>query len=662
MQWPVGLKNVGQTCWFSAVIQSLFYIPAFRNLVLGFRPTPPPPPPNGLMPAPGDERAGKIADFMSELRKLFALLVASERKYVDPSKAVDLLRKGFGGGNNEASSAGQANAGAAVDDGVSQQEDVSECTHILFAWMEEAFNCQKKNGGGGSSEDAKKDESMEVANTSTASASEAASDQAADNNAEKVEEGGGGGGAVAEDNGGADKSDDVDNPMSRLFYGRIQVEGKVQGGLEEFSRSETFTQHSLQVNACSDIHESIENSTAEENMENASSQERWFTELPPVLFFSLSRFQFNVDKRIAEKIHNRLDFPELVYMDRYMSENRQVTRQKRQLVQALKKKREELQTRLKTFTDYGEGEQRLPLPLILQYAMQFAAAGPNSPASGQPQQQGDVIMPSPHVPDASGCNNANANSHQHQEQAPSSSAPALHPAASSHLMQVDSPCPSPGMTPATSLTCLASATGGGASEAAAASAGDVDAMDVEMANEEDEDMAVKCDDAVVKEQQQQQPTSEGEQQQQQQQQEMAVAGPTEQPMQQGQPVYLPHPKHVSEVEMRVIQVWLPFSLIVIIERSYIIFSPIASLDLHDSLEVRSGEQHLGSDLLPPRGGRRGGPNVRGARAASPGVPPPRRHGARGQRQLWPLLGLRPGRPARRVAQVQRQLCERGYLG
>ena len=34
---PVGLKNVGNTCWFSAVIQSLFQLPAFRNLVLNFK-------------------------------------------------------------------------------------------------------------------------------------------------------------------------------------------------------------------------------------------------------------------------------------------------------------------------------------------------------------------------------------------------------------------------------------------------------------------------------------------------------------------------------------------------------------------------------------------------------------------------------------------------
>ena len=34
--WPVGIKNVGNICWFSAVIQSLFHICVFRNLILNF--------------------------------------------------------------------------------------------------------------------------------------------------------------------------------------------------------------------------------------------------------------------------------------------------------------------------------------------------------------------------------------------------------------------------------------------------------------------------------------------------------------------------------------------------------------------------------------------------------------------------------------------------
>ena len=89
----MGLKNVGQTCWFSAVIQSLFYIPAFRSLVLNF---PPPPKMEEEDKIDAFERRKKIVEFMLELRHLFALMVASQRKYVDPSKAVDILRGSIG--------------------------------------------------------------------------------------------------------------------------------------------------------------------------------------------------------------------------------------------------------------------------------------------------------------------------------------------------------------------------------------------------------------------------------------------------------------------------------------------------------------------------------------------------------------------------------------
>lgn len=43
---------------------------------------------------------------------------------------------------------------------------------------------------------------------------------------------------------------------------------------------------------------------------------RWFTKLPPVLTFELSRFEFNQSLGQPEKIHNKLEFPQIIYMDR----------------------------------------------------------------------------------------------------------------------------------------------------------------------------------------------------------------------------------------------------------------------------------------------------------------------------------------------------------
>ena len=81
-------------------IQSLFFLPAFRTMVLNF-----------TLPMSDKER--KIREFMSELS-----LLSSQRKYVDPSKTVEILRGSLGGGEG--------------DQGTSNQQDVSELTHKLL--------------------------------------------------------------------------------------------------------------------------------------------------------------------------------------------------------------------------------------------------------------------------------------------------------------------------------------------------------------------------------------------------------------------------------------------------------------------------------------------------------------------------------------------------
>ena len=83
--WPLGLQNIGNTCWFSSVIQAFFNISAFRNLVLNFNPP--------LNAAPCEDiKARKYFQFMKELRLLFASLIGSTRKYVNPRSSVEILK------------------------------------------------------------------------------------------------------------------------------------------------------------------------------------------------------------------------------------------------------------------------------------------------------------------------------------------------------------------------------------------------------------------------------------------------------------------------------------------------------------------------------------------------------------------------------------------
>ncbi|XP_065116829.1 ubiquitin carboxyl-terminal hydrolase 25 isoform X1 [Paramisgurnus dabryanus] len=297
---PVGLKNVGNTCWFSAVIQSLFNLLEFQRLVLHYSP------PARMQDLPRNQKEHRNLPFMQELRRLFSLLVGSKRKYVDPSRAVEILKDAFKSSE-------------------SQQQDVSEFTHKLLDWLEDAFQIKAEE----------------------------------DREGEKPK-----------------------NPMVELFYGRFLAVGVLEG--KKFENTEMFGQYPLQVNGFKDLHECLEAAMIEGEIESLhsaensakSGQEHWFTELPPVLTFELSRFEFNQALGRPEKIHNKLEFPSMLYMDRYMDRNRDVTRIKREEIRRLKEHLTVLQQRLERYLSYGSGPKRFPLADVLQYAMEFASSKP----------------------------------------------------------------------------------------------------------------------------------------------------------------------------------------------------------------------------------------------------------------------------------------------
>ncbi|XP_044608151.1 ubiquitin carboxyl-terminal hydrolase 28 isoform X6 [Equus asinus] len=313
--WPVGLKNVGNTCWFSAVIQSLFQLPEFRRLVLSYS-----LPQNVLENCPSHTEKRNIV-FMQELQYLFALMMGSNRKFVDPSAALDLLKGAFRSPEE-------------------QQQDVSEFTHKLLDWLEDAFQL--------------------AVNVN-------------------------------------DPRNKSENPMVQLFYGTFLTEGVREG--KHFCNNETFGQYPLQVNGYRNLDECLEGAMVEGDIELLPSdhsvkygQERWFTKLPPVLTFELSRFEFNQSLGQPEKIHNKLEFPQIIYMDRYMYRSKELIRSKRECVRKLKEEVKVLQQKLERYVKYGSGPARFPLPDMLKYVIEFASTKPASESSSS-QSDARVTLP-----------------------------------------------------------------------------------------------------------------------------------------------------------------------------------------------------------------------------------------------------------------------------
>uniref|UniRef100_A0AAQ5YKB4 Ubiquitin carboxyl-terminal hydrolase n=1 Tax=Amphiprion ocellaris TaxID=80972 RepID=A0AAQ5YKB4_AMPOC len=295
--WPVGIRNVGNTCWFSAVIQSLFHLPVFRRLVLSYHLS------ERMLEKCKSHSDKRNIAFMQELRCLFALMVGSTRRFVDPSAAVELLRDAFR--TSEA------------------QQDVSEFSHKLLDWLEDAFQLAAKG-----------------------------------NNTE----------------------DKQHNPMVQLFYGTFVTERRLEG--KTLCNIEQFGQYPLQVNGFSNLDECLEGAMVEKEIESlhsdngvTSGRERWFKKLPPVLTFELSRFEFNTQLGRPEKIHKKLEFPQIIYMDRWFT----VERKRNESPHYENTSRSHhVMFFIHSYKNYGSGPTKYPLADMLQFVLEFATTKPTS--------------------------------------------------------------------------------------------------------------------------------------------------------------------------------------------------------------------------------------------------------------------------------------------
>uniref|UniRef100_UPI00359021C7 ubiquitin carboxyl-terminal hydrolase 28-like n=1 Tax=Myxine glutinosa TaxID=7769 RepID=UPI00359021C7 len=283
--WPAGITNIGNSCWFGAIIQSLFHLPSFRDLVLQHTI------PDGTMEMESirDEDKGRKFQpplvFLSHLKELFSQMMVASTSPVDPSHSISSFSQGFAGAHT--------------------QQDVSEVTHRLLDWLEEAFS-----------------------------------------------------------NGQYER-----NPMVDLFYGQCLVLDPAEESGE--GRLEAFGQLPLQVAGFSCLHDSLQ-----ATLWDGEGREHWLTRLPPVLTFDLSRFAFDAVEGRAQKLHHRLEFPQHLYMDRYILSNREIVQLKRDETRRLLETQGRLQQQLARFAEFGSGPRHFPLWDVLQYALEFSTTVP----------------------------------------------------------------------------------------------------------------------------------------------------------------------------------------------------------------------------------------------------------------------------------------------
>lgn len=312
---PVGLVNIGNSCWFNVVSQPLFHIPGFRDMILNYKQH---PPSATSLPQSkdGNSSSPKVAECFS---KLFALMLASEQKYITPSECVHLFQEDVSEGSRN------------------KQEDVCEFIHKLLERLENEFKDVCRAEG----------EEKESSGTS--------------------------------------KDEQFRNPLVKFFYGQFQKESKDSSSSEESSlKQETFGQFPLHVLKYGDIHDSILASMSERPQDSLSvnpdsysapeglgHQDSWFNLLPPVLIFSLGRYEFSQATLRTEKVHNKFEFPERLYMDRYMENNKVMVQQKHIQVAAIKKQLASLNATLSQYQNYGDGPRKYPLKDILASTLQF---------------------------------------------------------------------------------------------------------------------------------------------------------------------------------------------------------------------------------------------------------------------------------------------------
>jgi hypothetical protein len=349
---PIGLCNVGNTCYLNSLLQVYYHLPFFVRRVFAWREhdvlditkTPP-----------------KTIDIVRELQRLFAFLSLSERSYADPAGVLYAL-------------ADTLNA-AALELGA--QQDLSEFNETFLRSIEAALQTQQEQAPLQKAFTHSFVQELHYEDKDAAAASIPVARETS-----RIEAG------RSPDANAPPRSPDL--ARSPRLSAMIERLALLQSGECKLAHRVEGTTSSLILDVasgtCRDLYAALDEyvlATVEYQPEQidaeasavpgeqlpvsqisirskptkAAIKSVWFQHIAPVFFIYLQRVRFNKDTRTAEKVNDRFEFAETIYLDRYMECHR---------AEALSVRSREAQQRLTYEQLERERLELLHLPGVLE--------------------------------------------------------------------------------------------------------------------------------------------------------------------------------------------------------------------------------------------------------------------------------------------------------
>eukprot|EP01088_Endostelium_zonatum_P000337 TRINITY_DN1061_c0_g1_i2.p1 TRINITY_DN1061_c0_g1~~TRINITY_DN1061_c0_g1_i2.p1 ORF type:complete len:652 (-),score=171.58 TRINITY_DN1061_c0_g1_i2:87-2042(-) len=292
----VGLRNVGNTCYVNSLLQTYFHIPEMRRAVLNY---------------PHDipiEKQGPTTEFMRELQRLFALLVMSKEKWVDPSPLLKKLLDKTGKPVN-----------------IGNQEDVSEFNELFLMRVGEGIDLTTPVSLKSSST------SETIKRLFMGTATEVMRYQ--------------------EEN-GEFKETSQESVFANLMLPVVEDEPEqdIYSSLDRFLTDEVEY-------------------TTDNKFVTTAKKTMWLNRLPSILMFQQNRVKFDIKSKTYVKINTPLTFEPQISLDRFFSTHQKETTDVRKHVAVWREELSELERQIRAITKFNGRNHGIPdaLQSVIEY-------------------------------------------------------------------------------------------------------------------------------------------------------------------------------------------------------------------------------------------------------------------------------------------------------